>query len=399
MKTRHVLIVISSVLVLGIIVMSFFVGLMAGTNYGVSNAEEIRKDREAANKPGKLTQLLFNEEDSSSLHVNVIKVKNELTPITANGFGQVTSSSMINITSEVQGKINANILLKKGTSFKQGQVLFTIKNDDVKMALKARKSSYLTLLTNILPDLKLDYGDNFDTWLSFFNKIDVEKPLPALPETKTFKEKNFIVSKNIITEYYSIQSEEERMKKYTIIAPFSGSVINAFTDDGAIISPGSPVLSVIREGNLEIEVPIRNEEIGLVKLGADVQLFDEVGGIATGKVTRVGTFVNPNTQTVPVFIEVKESEMPLYNGMYLNASIACEGFENVVELPRKAIFNKNEAFIVNDGTLKTIPLDIKIYLEETVLVKGIEDGTLVVAEPLINGKEGLPVETNQNEKD
>ncbi|MCB9196434.1 MAG: HlyD family efflux transporter periplasmic adaptor subunit, partial [Flavobacteriales bacterium] len=368
-----------------------------GTNNGVANAEEIRKDREAANKAGTLTQILFNEVDSSITHVNAVPVKNKLTPITATGFGQVTSSSMINITAEVQGKINASILLKKGTSFKQGQVLFTIKNDDVKMALKARKSAYLMLMTNILPDLKLDYSDNFDAWLSFFNKIDVEKALPPLPETKSFKEKNFIVSNNVITEYYSIQSDEEKLKKYTITAPFSGSVINAFTDDGAIVNPSSPVLSVIRDGNLEIEVPISNDEISMVKLNSEVKLYDDMGGIALGKVSRIGTFVNPNTQTVPIFIEVKDSEIPLYNGMYLNASIACEGDENIVELPRKSIFNKNEVYQVLNGELKVLTLDIKLFLEESVLVKGLEDGTMIVVEPLINAKEGMKVQVFNHE--
>jgi multidrug efflux pump subunit AcrA (membrane-fusion protein) len=387
MKVRHVLIILTSIIIVALIVAAFSIGQMMGMNYGVENAEEIRaQQEEAAKADGE------PEQDTSKYLVNAKPVFNESRPITANGFGQVTSSSMINITSEVQGEINANILLKKGTSFKQGQVLFTINNSDVKMALKARKSSYLMLMTNVLPDLKLDFPDNFEAWLEFFNKIDVEKKLPPLPETKTFKEKNFIVSKSVLTEYYSIQSEEERLKKYVITAPFSGSVLNAFTDDGAIINPGSPVIAVIREGNLEIEVPISNVDIDMVQIGAEVSLYDENGSAALGKVARKGTYVNANTQTVPVFIEIMESDLAVYNGMYLDASIACEGVENIVELPRKAIFNKNEVYVVRDGKIYAEALDIKLFLAETVLVKGMKDGTLVVMEPLINAKEEMEVE-------
>lgn len=362
-----------------------------GTNYGVENAEEIRKERDLEAKKNDTTHV-----DSSVYYVKAKPVTNVLKPIKATGFGQVSSTSTINITSEVQGQIQANIALKKGTSFKEGQTLFTIKNNDVLMALKARKSNYLMLLTNLLPDLKLDYGDNFEAWLEFFNKIDVEKKLPPLPETKSFKEKNFIVSKNVLTEYYNIQSDEERLKKYVITAPFTGSILNAFTDDGAITAPGSPVLSIIREGTMEIEVPIANDDIDRVKIGAEVSLFDENGGSAMGKVVRKGTFINANTQTVPVFIEILNSEIPVYNGMYLDASIACDGVENIVELPREAIFNKNEVYTVVDGKLKTISLNVKMFLEETVLVKDLVDGTVVVMEPLINAKEGLIVEVMKN---
>lgn len=391
MKVRHVLIIITSILILVTIGLAFVIGKKIGTNFGVEHAEEIRKDRELEAKKDSDVEI-----DSNVYYVKALPVHNDLRPITADGFGQVTSSSMINIMSEVQGEIHANILLKKGTSFKEGQLLFTIQNDDVKMALKARKSNYLMLLTNLLPDLKLDYADNFEAWLEFFNKIDVEKKLPPLPETKSFKEKNFIVSKNVLTEYYNIQSDEERLKKYAVTAPFSGSILNAFTDDGAITNPGSPVIAVIREGNMEIEVPIANDDIHSVKIGAAVTLSDENGGVAKGKVVRKGTYVNANTQTVPVFIEIDESDIPIYNGMYLDASIACEGVENIVELPRKAIFNKNEVYVVENGKLKILPLEIKMFLEESVLVKDMMDGTVVVMEPLINAKEGIEVEVLKN---
>lgn len=391
MKVRHILVIVLTIGVVLAIVVAFMIGMKLGTNYGVENAEQIREDRELAAKEGG-----ESAKDSSTYYVKALPVTNVLKPITADGFGQVSSSSMINITSEVQGEIQAHISLKKGTSFKEGQTLFTIKNNDVIMALKARKSNYLMLLTNILPDLKLDYNDNFEAWLEFFNKIDVDKKLPLLPETKTFKEKNFIVSKNVLTEYYNIQSDEERLKKYVISAPFTGSILNAFTDDGAITAPGSPVVSVIREGSMEIEIPIANDDIDRVVIGAKVALSDENGGSAIGKVVRKGTYVNANTQTVPVFIEVTEAEMSIYNGMFLDASISCEGVENIVELPRKALFNKNEVYTVVDGKLKPISLNIKMFLEETVLVKDLTDGTVIVMEPLINAKEGLEVEVMKN---
>jgi membrane fusion protein, multidrug efflux system len=332
------------------------------------------------------------------LKVKVNTFSNSTKPLTVKGFGQVSSSALINISAEVQGIIATQVNLKKGTKFSKGQTLVTIRNEDVKLALQARKSNYLTLLTNILPDLKLDFPASFNQWQAFYNAIEVDNPLPQIPTTKDFKEKNFISSRNIITEYYNIKSDEERLKKYVITAPFSGSIINAMTDEGAVVNPGTPIISILRDGNLEIEIPVNKNEIEKVKMGATVSLYDEFNITAKGKVSRIGNYINAQTQTIPVFIEISESSSPLYNGVYLNAEIAAEGFETVMEIPRKALLNKSSAFIVENSQLKTINLEIVSYQKNTVYVKGVPDGTVIVVEPVINGKDGAFVEIIKTSK-
>ncbi len=391
MKVRHVLIVLTSIFVVVVIGTAYMIGYRSGLAKGEQDAEKIRAERLAASKEGAFTSIVFGNNDTNFVNVVAKPVLNEVKPIVAAGFGKVISSSMINITSEVQGAINANINLKKGTKFKKGQLLLSINNQDVKMALQARKSGYLTLLTNILPDLKLDYNENFEAWLKFFNAFEVDAPLPPLPQTKSFKEKNFVISRNVYSEYYNILSDQERLKKYSIYAPFNGSVLDAFTDDGAITAPGSPVLSVIREGDMEIEVPINSNEIDLVKEGAQVKLYDEIGAVAIGRVNRKGTYINPQTQTVPVFIDISESSVDLYNGMYLNAEIQCEGTTSMIELPRKALFNKNEVYVVENGRIFSRSVDIALYQKNSVLVKGVEDNTVIVLEPVLNAKDSMEV--------
>lgn len=391
MKVRHVLITLTALFTVSLIFAAFGIGYRAGMSKGEQDAEKIRAERLAAAKEGRFSSLVFGNKDTNFVNVVAKPVYNEVKPIVAVGFGKVISSSMINITSEVQGAINASIELKKGTKFKKGQLLLSINNQDVKMSLQARKSAYLTLLTSILPDLKLDYNENFESWLKFFNALEVDKPMPPLPETKSFKEKNFVISRNVYSEYYNIISDQERLKKYNIYAPFNGSILDAFTDNGAIISPGSPVLSVIREGDMEIEVPISGDEIDLVQNGAVVKLYDEIGSVAEGIVNRKGTYINPQTQTVPVFIDIKESTIDLYNGMYLNAEIQCEGTTSMIELPRKALFNKNEVYVVENSRIFSRPVDISLYQKNTVLIKGVEDKTVIVLEPILNAKDSMEV--------
>ena len=222
--------------------------------------------------------------------------------------------------------------------------------------------------------------------------MKVNEPISSLPNFTSLKEKNFIISRKILTEYYQIKSDEERLKKYAVSAPFDGSIIDAFSDVGAIINPGSPVLSIIRDNTMEIEVPIATEKINQLAIGSNVLLIDNKNKSFEGKVMRIGDYINQQTQTVPVFVNITSKTDGLYNGMYLDANIIGHGFDNVVEIPRKALIGMKEVYIVeNDSSLTPVKVNIIDYKENTVTVSGIPNNSNVVVESVVNIKEGEKV--------
>jgi membrane fusion protein, multidrug efflux system len=381
MKTRQVLIIISSIILLSLISFIGKISYESGVSYGEKNAEEIR-----------LKRIKTDFKDSIiPKYVNTKTIFNDTIPFTINGSGRVISSSNINISSEVQGKLISNINLKKGTEFAKGQILFKVKDDDAQLLLIAKKSNFLNLVSNSLADIKIDFSAEFLKWDTFFNSIKVNSPLPVFPSFSSTKEKNFIISRSFLSEYYSIKSDEERLKKYLITAPFNGSIIEAFTDEGAVVNPGSPIVNIIRKGDLEIEIPINPDYISKVKKGYEVILTQD-NNQYSGSITRIGDFVNANTQNLSVFAKLVSNNNNLLNGMYLEASIKCDGFENVVKIPRKAVFGNNMIFTVNEDSL-LIPkkINVKSMQNNLVLASGIENATILVIEPVINAKDSMKV--------
>ena len=363
--------------------MIYKMGESNGINYGEANAEEIRANRKKTDKTHDSVQYKS---------VTASLISNDSIPSTIKGYGRVVSTSKITVSSEVQGKLIAAISLKKGVHFKKGQPLFALNSADAKLALKARKSGFLALLTSILPDIKIDFPDRFNTWNKFYKEMKVNEPISSLPNFTSLKEKNFIISRKILTEYYQIKSDEERLKKYAVSAPFDGSIIDAFSDVGAIINPGSPVLSIIRDNTMEIEVPIATEKINQLAIGSNVLLIDNKNKSFEGKVMRIGNYINQQTQTVPVFVNITSKTDGLYNGMYLDANIIGHGFDNVVEIPRKALIGMKEVYIVeNDSSLTPLKVNIIDYKENTVTVSGIPNNSNVVVESVVNIKEGEKV--------
>ncbi|MCK5821237.1 MAG: hypothetical protein KAH17_05110, partial [Bacteroidales bacterium] len=157
-------------------------------------------------------------------YVNTQEVKymDVISPIEAPG--RLASVSKLDIVSEASGKINTNsVPLKKGAQFQKGDLLFSIYPDEAILALKARKSQYLTLLVNLLPDIHIDYPDFENAFNIFYQSIDLDKPLPKLPTIENQAFKTFLAGRSFLSEYYVIIKDELSLNRRSIYAPFSGA--------------------------------------------------------------------------------------------------------------------------------------------------------------------------------
>lgn len=315
-------------------------------------------------------------------------------PLSIEAFGRVLASRNVTLSTEVQGTIlEGSVALKSGTQFREGTVLFKIDDQQALYTLRALKSKFLNLMASALPDLKIDYKDNFLAWKQFFDAIDAEQPIPDLPAFKSSKEKTFLATKNILSDYYTIKSEEERIRKHTIRAPFDGTIIEAFTEVGATVSPGVNVASIIKNKALEVRVPIDVQNVQLVKIGGSVELTSQDGKLSwNGKVARIGQSVNSNTQSIDLFVEVEnDPKAPLFNGMYINAKIRAGEVSGAVELSRRALQDNNTVFLIQDSALVPTTVNIVKANPETFITTALEDSQVVVTEPLAASNTNLKV--------
>ena len=67
-----------------------------------------------------------------------------------------------------------------------------------------------------------------------------------------------------------------------------------------------------------------------------------------------------------------------------------------MEIPRKAVFNQNEVFIVQDGLLGRREIMIEKINKDKIYFSGLEIGVDIVAEPLINASENTKVSILEN---
>lgn len=312
-----------------------------------------------------------------------------ISPVVARG--RVSSISEIDIVAEASGKIIAGkVPLKKGSGFSSGDLLFTIYPDEVILALKARKSQFLNQLANLLPDINIDYPTQSQIFSDFFSSIDIDKDLPEFPNIDDGKIKVFLASRNVLSEYYSIIKDELKLNRHSIYAPFDGTFKEVNLEAGAYTNAGGKVAHAIRTDELELEVPVPRFDAEWIKIGDQVTIESDERSISwSGRVIRKNQFVDEDTQSQGVFVKIQNlKNNPILSGEYFNASFSGHPIDNSMEIPSNVVFNHNEVFIVAEGRLQRRIIDIIKRNDHTVIFKGLEEGDILVNQPLINVQEG-----------
>ena len=318
-------------------------------------------------------------------------VRNRAVPIRVKANGNLMAKERVALFSEVQGVFRRSTHpFKPGQPYRKGQILLQIDASEYAASVQSAKSNLYNLITAAMPDLRLDYPEIYPKWQAYLNDFDITGPTPTLPEMTSEKERYFINGRNIVTTYYNVKNLEQRLGKYVIRAPFSGVLTQAQVTVGSLVRPGQSLGTFINNSIYELEVAVNKSYSDFLKVGKEVELESlDAGQKFTGIVSRINAAVNQETQTVSVFIDV--SDPGLKEGMYLEATIKGRDEENAIEIPRRLLTESGEIFILRDSILDLVRVDPVFYTEQTVILRGLEEGTVMLSRSVPGAYPGMVV--------
>ncbi len=307
--------------------------------------------------------------------------------------GRLTAMERAELFAEVQGILLKNPKpFREGVAFSNGETMLRIDDKELRMNLASLKGTLLNAVVAMLPDMKIDLPDAFARWQQFLTATDIDKPLPALPSFATEKEKYFVVSRNILSQYYNISAQQVRLDKYSIRAPYSGIVSQALISEGTLVRAGQKLGEFVSAGLYEFEAGIANDDLSLIATGAKVQLkSDSHETTWIGTVVRINPAIDAATQTVKVYVHV--NGQGLREGMFLSGSIQGKTINNALELPRNLLLANDAIYIVKASTLKLAHIDVIRFSGNNMIVSGLQDGDRVVTETVPGGFDGMSVTT------
>jgi membrane fusion protein (multidrug efflux system) len=204
----------------------------------------------------------------------------------------------------------------------------------------------------------------------------------------------------------SVRLSRHTAKQTVVRAPFSGTIVTRYVDEGNFASSSTPLFHLADLRVLELPLHLPEKDAATVEVGSDVEIELVDGTIFTAKIERRSPVVDPLTGTVKFTIRTRKApgkggkaEITTPSGAapgaFARAKVLVDAREAAPSLPREAVFQlegKPHVFVVADG--KAQRREVKLGLEggeRVEIVAGLQPDEPVVAEGNAGITEGMPL--------
>lgn len=310
--------------------------------------------------------------DASKLPVDIIIANEKLLNQEVAIVGSMIPNREVSIVSELSQKIT-NVEFKDGSFVKQGAVLYTLNNSDIKSRLK-------------------QIGAELD--LARLNK----DRLANLLKTESVSQQEY---DNAMMRFRSLEAQRELLQvdldKTTIKAPFSGIIGISKVHLGAYVSPGLELVTLQDQSSIKINFSIPEKYISLIQTGNKVRFSSELSEEeynATIIATEPGLDAQGRSLQVQAVINNTDRQF--------RAGLSAKVYFQVTKTGAKGILVPTEAlapdekgysvFIIKNGVAKSIRVTISNRSETDVTItSGIAPKDSVIISNMLRLGDGTPV--------
>lgn len=220
--------------------------------------------------------------------VTVIDVTQDTFSHSFKVYGNVKSDKSVIIYPETPGIIEG-IYVRGGDKVKKGQLLISLDADIFKATMN-------------------EVSTQLDLAETMFQKQS------RLWDQKVGSEMDFLQAK---MQYESLQNRLESVKRQLemteVRAPFSGTIDQISRKVGESAAPGVPILRLVGNGPLSVEMQIPENYITNIKKGEKVKMnFTAIGVKKEGEISQVGDYIDPSSRTFRVSVnlpKIKENQI------------------------------------------------------------------------------------------
>jgi len=315
-------------------------------------------------------------------------------------YGRLASSQPVILYSEVNGTLESGHLsFRPGQEFNRGDLLIKIDDRQIRLDINTAKSDLLNALASVLPEIRVDFPEEFTLWQDYFNNCHFNKKIPDLPAAANQKIKLYLSRFNVYKIFFTIRDLEILWEKHFFYAPFDGSIIAADLRVGSNARTGSRLGEIINLESLEAEMPVPAEDIQWLDKSQPVKLTSsEIQGSWTGTIKRVGKTIDTRTQTVQVYIGVDQpGDTNLYDGVFLKAAVPGLTIPGAFVVPHKALYEQKFVYVIQDGRLAARKVRIARQETDYVIINGgLRDGDMLVVELLQGVAPGMLAQPKTN---
>lgn len=205
---------------------------------------------------------------------------------------------------------------------------------------------------------------------------------------------------NVRASEANLQRLVELRSYEKITAPFTGIVTARNVDVGALISTtgSTPLFKMAQIDVLRIVLNVPEQSAPLIKVGmpAELTLTEFPGRTFNGRVSRTANALDANSRTLPVEVQVKNSDYALIPNMYAQVNLVGARATPTLLIPGDALIVRpdgTQAAVLRNGNhihFQKIELG-RDYGPEIEVRSGLSLGDRVVINPTDDVREGVEV--------
>ncbi len=303
-----------------------------------------------------------NAAADSPIAVRTITTASEEWPNAYEAVGSVKARTAAVLSSKVMGYVR-EVRVHAGDRVREGQVLVVLDSRDLdagyrqaeaarneaRSAVSEAENAIASAKANL--DLaKVTYGrmrDLFDKRSISNQEFDEASARLKVAQAgyEMAVSKRSQLDSKIAQAEQGFQSAEITRSYAQITAPFAGMVTEKPVEPGNLAAPGTPLLTLEREGAYRLEVAVEESRLPLVRLGQPVAvLLDALEGEVQGRVSEIAPAVDASVRSFTVKIDLP-SDSRLRSGQFGRARWAF-GARRVLAVPAAAVNQRGELMFV-----------------------------------------------------
>jgi len=210
----------------------------------------------------------------------------------------------------------------------------------------------------------------------------------------------------------SLKSSKIRLSYTVLEATEPGFIGERFVDEGSLLSPNSPLVSVIGIDNVIIRTTVIERDYGHINVGQSAEIVVDAFPSKRfyGKVARIAPMLEEASRVAQMEVEVVNNSLILKPGMFTKVRVVLAEKDSARIVPSEAVVRrggKEGIFLVEKDTdmkkyvARYLPIQIGITtLEKTEILKPEIEGLVVtLGHHLLEDGSSLILPENKNNSD
>lgn len=313
--------------------------------------------------------------------VDVIQIGARRHDVDLHAKGTVVPAKEVVLQAELGGRVIwQSPDLVAGGRFKEGQPIVRIDPRDYQLAVESARSQVNQAKLEM--SLEKRRGEVAKREWNAFGEVDVSEEQRALAQREPQLESTRLALK---AAQSALKKSQLDLTRTTLRAPFNAMVVSEGVDTGQLVSPQSSVARLVGTDEYHVQVSVPVSALRTVAArtgdspGSAAKIIQRAGAETIerpGEVIRQLPDLDPGGAMARLLVRIenplgKSGDLPLLLGSFVDVAIEAEPIENAIRLPRVALRNGRNVYVMNDDdTLEIRDVEIAWTEPEAVLVTG-----------------------------